>query len=211
MRILLTESAPGAAAEAEQLLREAGYDISFCHPGHLPDDEGCVVLRGIGHCPLRTDGDVALVVDVRSEDAPALPTAREFGACCAVRQLVPLVVAGPVDPELFPWSQAAAFCGPGELAGVCERLTRPVEATLRADAERVARDTLRANGYGGDVDVAVTGAAGSTAVFIHVRGPSDDAARAEAASMVRRALSGRRDLDGIVTVVMVPEDVRSQD
>lgn len=206
MRILLTESTPGAAAEAEKLLREAGYDISFCHPGHEVDGDACVVLRGIGHCPLRTDDDIRLVVDARSEDAPVLPTAREFGSCCAVRKNVPLVVTGPVTPERYPWSQAAAFCATAELVGVCERLTRPVEEALRTAAERVAYDVLQANGYGGDVEVTVTGAAGSTAVFVHVLGASDGAARAEAAAMVRQALRGRRDLEGIVTVVMVPQE-----
>ncbi|NUR59541.1 MAG: hypothetical protein HOV87_12870 [Catenulispora sp.] len=204
MRILLTESAPGAADEAERLLRAAGYDISFCHPGHEADGDGCVVLRGIGHCPLRTDDDIRLVVDARSGDAPVLPTQREFGSCCAVRGNVPLVVTGPVAPERHPWSRAAAFCDTRELVGVCERLTRPVEEALRAAAERVAHDVLQANGYDGDVAVTITGAAGSTAVFVHVLGASDGAARAEAAGMVRQVLRGRRDLDGIVTVVMVP-------
>jgi hypothetical protein len=204
MRILLTESSPGAGDEAERVLRAAGYDISFCHPEHDADGDGCVVLRGVGHCPLRTDEDIRLVVDARSDDAPVLPTAREFGSCCAVRKGVPLVVTGPAAPERYPWSQAAAFCDPAELAGVCELLTRPVEEALRAAAERVAHDVLQANGYDGEVEVTVTGAAGSTAVFVHVLGASDGAARAEAAGMVRQALRGRRDLDGIVTVVMVP-------
>ncbi|MEY9931831.1 hypothetical protein ABH926_006480 [Catenulispora sp. GP43] len=205
MRVLLTESAPGAADQAEQRLREAGYDISFCHPDHRADEDGCVVLRGIGHCPLRTDADIGAVIDARSPDAPALPTAREFGACCALRNHLPLIVTGPADTERFPWIDAAAVCTTDELVGTCEQLTRPVEAAVRRDAERVAREALRANGYHGDIDVAVTHAAASTAVFVYVLGSSDDIARAEAAGMVRRALRGRRDLEETVTVVMVPE------
>ena len=206
MRVLLTESAPGASAEAESRLREAGYDISFCHPDHRADEDGCVVLRGIGHCPLRTDADIAVVVDVRSPDAPAEPTAREFGTCCAVRNHVPLVVAGPADTAHFPWSDAAAICAPDELVGTCERLIEPVDEILRRDAERAAREALWADGYDVEVDVTVTRAAGSIAVFVHVLGLSDGTARAEAAGLVREALRGRRDVGGSVTVVMVPEE-----
>ena len=208
MRVLLTESAPGAGEEAEKRLREAGYDISFCHPDHRADADGCVVLRGIGHCPLRTDADIRLAVDARAADAPALPTAREFGACCALRDQVPLVVTGPADTEHSPWSGAAAICSPDELVGVCENLTRPVDDVLRRDAERVATTALRANGCDADVDVAVAHAAGSTAVFLHIVGPSDDIARAEAAGLVREAVSGHRNLDENVIVVTVPEDRR---
>jgi hypothetical protein len=206
MRVLLTESEPGAAEEPEKRLREAGFDISFCHPDHRADDDGCVVLRGIGHCPLRTDADIGLLIDARAADAPGLPTAREFGACCAVRNHVPLVVTGPADTELFPWSQASAICSPEELVGICEHLAQPVDDAISRDAERVAKVALQANGCEADVDVTVAHAAGSTAVFLHVRGPSDDFARAEAAGLVREAVSGRRDLDGDVTVVTVPED-----
>ncbi|WP_194916389.1 hypothetical protein [Catenulispora rubra] len=165
MRVLLTESAPGAAAESETRLREAGYDISFCHADHLVDEDGCVVLRGIGQCPLRTDADIGVVVDVRSADAPTSPTAHEFGACCALCH-VPLVVTGPADTERFPWSDAAAICPSDELVGVCERLTEPVDDLLHQDAERVAREAPRANGCGVDIDVTVTHAADSAAVFV---------------------------------------------
>lgn len=206
MRVLLTESRPGVADEAEQRLRRAGYDISFCRPDHRADDDGCVVLRGTGRCPLRTDHDIRLVIDARSPDAPALPTEREFGACCALRHHVPLVVTGPVDADRFPWADAAAVCAADELVGTCERLTQPVDEALCRDADRAAREALLANGYHPDIDVTVARAAGSTAVFVHVLGLSDGIARAEAAGMVRAALRGRRDIDGTVTVVMVPEE-----
>lgn len=205
MRVLLTESAPGAADETEKRLREAGYDISFCHPDHRTDEDGCVVLRGIGHCPLRTDADISLVVDARAADAPAVPTAREFGTSCALRNHVPLVVTGPADTSRFPWSDASAICTDEELAGVCERLTRPVDEALRRDAERVARTALQANGYAPHLEVTIAHAAGSTAVFLHMLGPSDSAARAEAAGLVREVLRGHKDLDEEVTVVTVPE------
>lgn len=204
MRVLLTESEPGAAEGPEKRLREAGFDISFCHPDHRADVDGCVVLRGISHCPLRTDADIGLLVDARSADAPRLPTAREFGVCCAVRNHVPLVVAGPADTEHFPWSEASAICSPEELVGVCEHLTEPADDAIGRDAQRVAEMALQANGFDAGVDVTVAHAAGSTAVFLRVRGPSDSIARAEAAGLVREAVSGRRDLDEEVTVVTVP-------
>jgi hypothetical protein len=206
MRVLLTESTPGAADEAEQRLRQAGYDISFCRPDHRADQDGCVVLRGIGHCPLRTDADIRLVIDTRSPDAPAVPTEREFGTCCALRNRVPLVVTGPADTDRFPWTDATVICTADELIGTCERLTQPVDEALCRDAEHVVCEALQANGYHPDIDVTVTHAAGSTAIFVHVLGLSDSIARAEAAGRVRAALRGRRDLDGAVTVVMVPEE-----
>lgn len=205
MRVLLTESSPHAADQAEKQLREAGYDVSFCHPDHRADEDGCVVLRGTGHCPLRTDADIALVVDARAPEAPTGPTAREFATCCALRNHVPLVVTGPADTARFPWSDAAVICSADELVGTCERLTQPVDTVLSQVAERTARETLRAAGCRSDIDVTVAHAAGSTAVFVHVLGLSDGFARAEAAGAVRRELRGRRDLDEFVTVVVVPE------
>jgi hypothetical protein len=206
MRVLLTESAPGVADESEQRLREAGYDISLCHPDHRADVDGCVVLRGIGHCPLRTDADIGLVVDARSDQAPALSTARELGACCALRNHVPLVVTGPADTNRFPWSEATAICTAEELAGTCERLTRPVDEVVRGDAERVARQALQASGYAPDIHVTVAHAAGATAIFLYILGQSDSIARADAAGLVREALRGRKDFDEKVTVITVPQD-----
>ena len=91
------------------------------------------------------------------------------------------------------------------MAGVCERLVRPADEVLRRDAERVAAEALRANGFDGVVEVAIAHAAGSTAVFLHVLGLSDSMARAEAAGLVRKSLRGRRDQDEAVTVVTIPE------
>lgn len=204
MRVLLTESAPGAAEESEQRLRDAGYDLSYCHPDHRADEDECVVFRGTGHCPLRTDPDIGVVVDVRAPDAPALSTAREFGACCALRNHVPLVVAGPAPVERFPWSDAAVLCTTEEATGLCERLTQPVDEEIARDAERVASDALRANGYDGLIEATVARAAGSTAVFLHVLGLSDSLARAEAAGLVRERLRGRKGEDEVVTVMTVP-------
>jgi hypothetical protein len=206
MRVLLTESTAGAADESEERLREAGYDISFCHPDHRADEDGCVVLRGVGHCPLQTDPDIGLVVDVRAPDAPELSTAREFGACCALRNHVPLVVIGPAPADRFPWSEAAVRCTSEEVAGVCERLTQPVDEAMCRDAERVAGDALRASGYAGHVEATIARAAGSTAVFLKMPGLSDGFARAEAAGLVRRVLRGRRGQEETVTVVTVPQD-----
>jgi hypothetical protein len=47
MRVLLTESAPGAADDPERQLREAGYDVSFCHPDHTAEE----VAGSASACP----------------------------------------------------------------------------------------------------------------------------------------------------------------
>ena len=49
MRILLTESAAGAASVVERELRAAGYDVVLCHPA--PGAAGdCVAFAEQGSC-----------------------------------------------------------------------------------------------------------------------------------------------------------------
>lgn len=125
MRVLLTESSSGTAAEVETRLLAAGHEVSLCHPDRGPDD-GCVALLGCGPCPLRIE-DVDVFVDVRSEDASSGLSVREFGAHCALRHGVPLVAVGEADESTFPW-WGARVCKSEELMAVCNHLARMTAA-----------------------------------------------------------------------------------
>jgi hypothetical protein len=86
MHVLLTEAQSGGADAVATQLREIGCRVTGCH------DRGgiCRALAPAGHCPLDGREPVDLVVDVRAP-MPEL-TAREFGAVCAIRAGVPVIV-----------------------------------------------------------------------------------------------------------------------
>jgi hypothetical protein len=92
LNVLVLESDPGAATVARQELRGAGHTLHYCHdPGQASFP--CNALREGRGCPFEGEPiDVALDVRRRVRSAP---TTREDGVACAIRQHVPLVVAGP--------------------------------------------------------------------------------------------------------------------
>lgn len=119
MRILLIDNAAGAADAVGRTLKAAGHDVVRCYRRGDSIEE-CAFLRGAGLCPLHA-APVDAVVDVRQRaaDGSVPSSVREVGAVCAVHDGVPLVVVGPADPTLFPWSLAAAICQPDEIADRC--------------------------------------------------------------------------------------------
>lgn len=93
MHVLITETLFGDADEVAELLHGAGCHISRCH-----ERAGiCRALAPGRRCPLDDGDPVDLVVDVRAP-LPEL-TAREYGAVCAVRARIPLVVVSTTDGE----------------------------------------------------------------------------------------------------------------
>jgi hypothetical protein len=133
MRILLTESDRGAADTAATTLEHAGHQVVRCsHP-----DEAAFPCRGLhaGDCPLDDQVDVALAV--RAEDRPS-PTEREAGITCALRQRIPLVVAGRGDDPFATWEASAVEgADPAELLSA---LTDAAEGELPAHAAVAARE-----------------------------------------------------------------------
>lgn len=92
MDVLLIESHPGLARDAQARLRAAGHRVFRCTDEAPEGDVGspCRGLRDGGRCPLdETALDAAVLVRVGSE----LRTG-EHGAICAARHRIPLVVAG---------------------------------------------------------------------------------------------------------------------
>jgi hypothetical protein len=92
LNVLVLESDPGASAAARHELSEAGHTIHYCHdPGEASFP--CNALRDGRGCPFE-EKPMDVVLDVRRR-ARTTPTVREDGVACAIRQHVPLVVAGP--------------------------------------------------------------------------------------------------------------------
>jgi hypothetical protein len=125
LNVMVLENEPGAAAEAEMELRQAGHAVLTCH------DAGTAPFpcRGVvqpSACPLHSHGvDVALVVRVGTR---AQPTLGEDGARCAVMHQVPLVVAG--TPLFDPFDEYAALTveRTDDLVGACEQVAgAPIE------------------------------------------------------------------------------------
>lgn len=123
MRVLLMESEPWAADEAAYRLELAGHTVERCFGRNIPSFP-CAALREGGTCPFSSGVDVALVV--RSE-AWQVPMSLERGVVCAIRDGVPLVVAGVLDPDPFTRWETASVEGTDQVVAVCERVaaTRP--------------------------------------------------------------------------------------
>jgi hypothetical protein len=189
MRVLLTESEPGAAARVESQLRAAGYDVAHCHDTRTPNDE-CLVFAGHGECPLH-GVPVDLVVDVRATAGPE--TARERGAACAVRTGVPLVVVGDADTARYPWSQAAAMCTADEVLEACESILHPGITAAGRAVEHAARRSLLACGVDARPTVSIAEGAADVGVFVFVPVELTEVIRREVSAAVRLALSGRKD------------------
>ena len=102
MRVLLVESDPESGRGAEERLVDAGHEVVRCtEPGAATFP--CAAVAD-GACPLDEPTDA--VVATRSRPHPR-PTTGEAGVSCALREGVPLVVAGNQGLNPFaPWATA---------------------------------------------------------------------------------------------------------
>jgi hypothetical protein len=104
MKVLVLEAEPGAAADSAARLTASGHEVVRCHvagEAAFP----CVGLDSGGTCPL-DDGGVDVAVTVRRH-ARSVPTPHEDGVACAIRNRVPLVVAG--EAGLNPYTRLGAI------------------------------------------------------------------------------------------------------
>ncbi len=115
MKVLLIETAPGAAAPLAGQLVDDGHIVVSCN-----DDHGgpCRGVSDHVDCPLQSHVDLAIVA--RSEGAAA--TLNEMGSVCASQRRVPIV---EVDPTLADDEMPSV-----EVAGALA--TRKVEAAYAA-------------------------------------------------------------------------------
>jgi hypothetical protein len=135
MDILVTESDPGAAADAVARLERAGHRVRRCHE---PGDRAFPCAGLTTSCPLEGEG-VDVVLDVRARTR-TWPTPLEDGITCALRRRVPVVVTGRTG--LNPFSPLGATEAPGDVVEACEeaaRSARPVHSEL---ATAALRETL---------------------------------------------------------------------
>jgi hypothetical protein len=139
MDVLVTESDPGAADHAIARLEAAGHRVQRCH------EQGsrafpCAGLSGT--CPL--EGGIDVVLDVRARTR-SWPTPLEDGVSCALRQRVPVVVAG--RSNLNPFAEFGALADDGDVVAACEAAAHaalPVHGELATKAlhETLARAGL---------------------------------------------------------------------
>jgi hypothetical protein len=105
MRVLLVDGQAGESVAAEEKLRSEGHEVQRCLSADGPSFP-CAGLAG-HDCPL--DGaDIDAAVLVRTDLADTR-SPREDGARCALRQFVPLVLAGDVEHSPYAdWASAVA-------------------------------------------------------------------------------------------------------
>ncbi len=136
MDVLVVESDPGAAAVAIAQLQAAGHRVERCHePGARAFP--CAALNP-GRCPLE-DGEIDVVLTVRARSHPR-PSQLEDGVTCALRQHVPVVVAGRTN--LNPYARYdVAVAGVDDVVETCELAANGPQARPRGDRDpRAAPD-----------------------------------------------------------------------
>ena len=143
LNVLVLESDAGAADVAETSLVEAGHQVVRCHePGHALFP--CNALAEGRACPL--DGTpVDVTLDVRLH-ARTHPTAGEDGAVCALRQHVPLVVAGPDVLNPFDRFATEVIGRDDDIVASVERAARSPLSQHTEAAARAMREVLDARG-----------------------------------------------------------------
>lgn len=138
MNVIMTESEPAQSATLAAELAKLGHTVTTC-AAPRGSTAPCAGMLPCPACPLDT-AELTLVVDVRANALPRL-TDQEYGAVCALREDVPVLVVGPAqagaaapwaaatvpDTEAVSWVCTYAQAGPRTTA---ERVDRAVERTL---------------------------------------------------------------------------------
>jgi hypothetical protein len=126
--VLVVGTDDWAIEQAADLLKGAGSPVLTCHEPGEPAFPCNALIEG-RTCPLDVGFDVVATVRAR---ANAVPVQAEFGVVCAVREGVPLVVAGLAPERPYgPWA-AATVAQDEDLASACR------EVAARGAATRVA-------------------------------------------------------------------------
>ena len=189
LNVLLLENEPDVARHTREELEAKGHTVVGCHERGAPAFP-CNGIAAGRECPLDADViDVALVV--RAHDS-SVPTAREDGVACAIRQHVPLVVAGAT--RLHPYDDYAETVLDGTL-GVVEACERTATAPLpehSALAARALEETLERRGVTASPHVTVRRRDGALVVHVTEAHGLDAGAKGMAAVRIMAAL---RELD----------------
>jgi hypothetical protein len=180
LNVLLLESEHGAARRTRDELEARGHTVVGCHePGRAVFP--CNAIADGRSCPLDTTVvDVALVV--RAVESPQ-PTTREDGVACAIRQHVPLVVAGAT--RLHPYAEYAADVVEGTRRAVdaCEHVAAAPLPEHSSVAGQALHETLERRGVAASPRVTVLRRHG--ALVVHVTDAGDLDAEAKGMGSVR--------------------------
>jgi hypothetical protein len=172
MRILCTETDPGLADGAVERLQAAGHDVVRCFDPILGAAGPCVGLD-LGDCPLDRPGGVDVVLDVRAPGRPR-PVAAEAGVTCALRQRIPLAMAGPAWPNPYARWVVAATGDEVDAVAACEKAVEHGLGDL-GDAVAIAACRLLGEGRHPGVDVRAEVVRHARELQVTVHRPPQDA------------------------------------
>jgi hypothetical protein len=183
--VLVLESDPGAATAARQELSGAGHTVHSCHDPGQPSFP-CNALRDGGGCPFEAT-PIDVVLDVRRR-ARTTPTVREDGVACAIRQHVPLVVAGPT--VFSPYADyATELCqDTADVVAACERAAVAPLARHTTVAQEALDATLRRRSLPADAHVRVFRNKGALHVSVTLGSEIDRATKNMVAVRITAAL-----------------------
>jgi hypothetical protein len=185
LNVLLLESEPGAALVARDELETAGHNVRYCHEPGGPAFPCSALLEG-HTCPLEGEAiDVAL--DVRRHPG-SQPTLREDGVMCALREHIPVVIAGA--PALSPYADYASATRDRNF-DVVETVERMAGATLERHTTAAAsalHDVLERRGIARTPDVAVRRLRGALLISVSGADPLDVPTKSMAAVRMTAAV-----------------------
>jgi hypothetical protein len=189
LNVLVLESDSGVATVARRELSAAGHTLHFCHePGH--SGFPCNALREGQQCPF--DGEaIDVALDVRGRPR-SMPTMREDGVVCAIRQHVPLVVAGPAVFNPYADYATETHEGAFDVVAACERAAAAPLPRHTAVAQDALDATLVRRSLPTDAHVTVCRRSGSLHVSVT---PGSDVDRATRNMIAVRVAAALRALD----------------
>jgi len=185
LNVLLLESEPGAALVARDELETAGHRVRYCHePGGAAFP--CNALLDGRTCPLEGEAiDVAL--DVRRYPR-SQPTLREDGVMCALREHIPVVIAGA--PAMSPYADYASATLDRNF-DVVETVERVAGATLErhtSAATSALQEVLERRSITRMPKVAVRRRRGALLISVSGAGPLDVPTKSMAAVRMTAAV-----------------------
>jgi hypothetical protein len=185
LKVLLLESEAGASLIARDELEAAGHKVRYCHE---PVEAAfpCNALIEGKLCPLEGEAvDVAL--DVRRHPC-AQPTLREDGVTCALREHVPVVIAGAL--AMNPYEDFAAETVDRNF-DVVETVERVAGARLDRHSSAAAgalQDVLRRRKVAAMPDVSVRRRRGALLISVAGAGTLDVPTKSMAAVRMTAAV-----------------------
>jgi len=185
LNVLLLESEPGAALVARDELEAAGHKVRYCHePGEAAFP--CNALIEGKRCPLEGEAvDVALAV---RRHPHAQPTRCEDGMTCALREHVPVVVAGATAMNPYEDFVAETLDRNFDVVETVERVAGSQLDRHSSAAATALHDVLQRRDIVGTPEVAVRRRRGALLISVAGAGPLDVPTKSMAAVRMTAAV-----------------------